>query len=87
MSIPGLDGESLVLISPTRPLLWQSHLFGEDPKVSFWAPQYLTDQRDGKPTQRIESKRVSKFEGRSNSELEHYALHGWWPEDQAPRVV
>lgn len=34
--------------------LWQMHLFCEDSKVAFWALQYLTDRRDGKPRQAME---------------------------------
>jgi hypothetical protein len=45
-------GEVLATIDEIE--LWQMHLFCEDSKVAFWALQYLTDRRDGKPRQAME---------------------------------
>jgi hypothetical protein len=72
-----------ILATIDETAMWQELVFREDPKVAFWALQYLTDQREGKPTQRVETKRVSTFEGRTNAELEHFAQHGTWPNSTA----
>lgn len=61
--------------------LWHEHLFSLDPKVAFWALQYLTDQRDGKPAPRKEASKTDSLANRSDAELEYFIQHGCWPEE------
>ena len=61
--------------------LWHEHLFSPDPKVAFWALQYLTDQRDGKPGPRKDVVKADSLATRSDAELEYFIQHGRWPED------
>ena len=61
--------------------LWHEHLLCEDPRVAFWALQYLTDQRDGKVTQRMQVSKTNSLAKRSDAELDYIIQHGRWPED------
>jgi hypothetical protein len=61
--------------------LWQSHLLSSDPKVAFWALQYLMDQRDGRAKQSSDVKVISAIENRSDEELAFLVAHGQWPEE------
>ncbi len=61
--------------------LWHSHLLCSDPKVAFWALQYLMDQRDGRAKQSSDVKVTRAFENRSDEELTFFVAHGQWPEE------
>ena len=60
--------------------LWHSHLVSSDPKVAFWALQYLMDQRDGRAKQACDVKVTRTIENRSDEELTFFVARGHWPE-------
>ncbi len=62
--------------------LWHSHLVSSDPKVAFWALQYLMDQRDGRAKQSSDVKVTRAIEKRSDEELKFFVAHGQWPEEK-----
>ncbi len=61
--------------------LWHLHLLSSDPKVAFWALQYLMDQRDGRAKQSSDVKVTRAIEKRSDEELTFFVAHGQWPEE------
>ncbi len=62
--------------------LWHSHLVSSDPKVAFWALQYLMDQRDGRAKQSSDVKVTRMIENRSDEELKFFVVQGRWPEEK-----
>jgi len=61
--------------------LWQLLLLSSDPKVAFWALQYLMDQRDGRAKQSSDVKVTRAIENRSDEELKFFVDRGHWPEE------
>ena len=67
------------------PTSWIEMLLASpDEMVAFNALSYKTDQRDGRPTQGSDTKRVDEFEGRSDEELEHFAIYESGPSSYDP---
>lgn len=56
--------------------------FGAALKGSTSAIREIADRLEGKPQQRIEMTHQDDFlAGRTNEELEFFAVHGYWPDD------